>query len=44
MGKAEERQMAYDIQTTTDDHGMHITGIVQIKIIVNILLLKFGRW
>ena len=24
---AEERQMAYDIQTTTDDHGMHITGI-----------------
>ena len=24
---AEERQIAYDRQTTTDDHGMHITGI-----------------
>ena len=24
-----ERQLAFDIQETTDDHGMHITGIVQ---------------
>ncbi len=23
----EERQVAYDEQTTTDDHGMHVTGI-----------------
>lgn len=25
----EERQMAYDIQETTDDHGMHATGLVK---------------
>jgi len=25
----EERQAAFDEQTTTDDHGMHITGIVK---------------
>ncbi len=25
----EERQKAFDEQTTTDDHGMHITGIVK---------------
>jgi bleomycin hydrolase len=24
-----ERQLAFDIQETTDDHGMHITGITQ---------------
>jgi len=26
---AEERQSAYDRQTTTDDHGMHVTGICE---------------
>ena len=25
----QERQIAFDIQETTDDHGMHITGIVE---------------
>jgi bleomycin hydrolase len=25
----EERQKAFDEQTTTDDHGMHITGIIK---------------
>ena len=25
----EERQLAFDLQETTDDHGMHITGIVE---------------
>ncbi len=25
----EERQIAFDLQETTDDHGMHVTGIVE---------------
>jgi len=25
----EERQIAFDLQETTDDHGMHITGLVE---------------
>ena len=25
----EERQIAFDLQETTDDHGMHITGIIK---------------
>ena len=25
----EQRQLAFDIQETTDDHGMHVTGLVQ---------------
>ena len=24
-----ERQMAFDSQETTDDHGMHITGLIK---------------
>ena len=25
----EERQIAFDAQETTDDHGMHITGLIE---------------
>ena len=25
----EQRQLAFDVQETTDDHGMHVTGLVQ---------------
>jgi bleomycin hydrolase len=29
MVTQEERQIAFDIQETTDDHGMHITGLIE---------------
>jgi bleomycin hydrolase len=29
MVTQEERQMAFDAQETTDDHGMHITGLIK---------------
>ncbi len=29
MVSQEERQMAFDSQETTDDHGMHITGLIK---------------
>jgi bleomycin hydrolase len=36
----EERQRAFDAQETTDDHGMHVTGLIQDQNGTNYFVVK----
>jgi len=40
MVTQEERQMAFDSQETTDDHGMHITGLLEDQNGTNYFIVK----
>ncbi len=40
MVSQEERQMAFDSQETTDDHGMHVTGLIKDQDGTNYFVVK----